>query len=208
MDNRILVKLRCEKAFLILRTVSGQDEGRRRDLYLPRRALCQLEQEDKVTVNDGADFVVFLRYKSSDTVMLTVYRLRENFDDTVSGYKQQFMLRYSQLRDYLTACPETGEAGEWQTLSLQESAWLPKLVFSGSRNLHQVVNHRLYRKKLSHYLKRGFHWPGATEIRLYDDFVPYSFLFKELRGDDCGITGGLILHGQDDPETAYYSIHT
>ena len=206
MDNRILVKLRCEKGFLVLRTVSGQDEGQRRDLYLPRRALCQLEQEDKVTVNDGTDFVVSLRYKSSDTVTLTVYRLRENYDDTVDGYKQQFTLRYSQIRDHLAA--STGESGEWQALSLQESGRLPRLVFTGSRNLRQVVNNRIYRKKLSHYLKRGFRWPGATEIRFYDDFVPHSFLFKELRGDGCGITGGLILHGQDDPATAYYSVHT
>lgn len=50
-----------------------------------------------------------------------------------------------------------------------------------------------------------FHW---DEIRFYNDFVPYSFFFREFRGGQPGICGGLILHGQENMAKAQYSIHT
>ena len=36
----------------------------------------------------------------------------------------------------------------------------------------------------------------------------YSFFFREYRGGQALMCGGLILHGQDDMGKAYYGIHT
>ena len=41
-----------------------------------------------------------------------------------------------------------------------------------------------------------------------NDFVPYSFFFREYQGGRVCLCGGLILHGQDDMSKAYYGIHT
>ena len=48
----------------------------------------------------------------------------------------------------------------------------------------------------------------ADEIHLFNDFVPYSFFFREYRNGQPVVCGGLILHGQEDMSKAYYGIHT
>lgn len=53
-----------------------------------------------------------------------------------------------------------------------------------------------------------FDWPDSNEIYLYNDFVPYSFFFREFRNDRAVMCGGLILHGQEDMSRAYYGLHT
>ena len=73
-------------------------------------------------------------------------------------------------------------------------------------------NGRVYRK-LMKFLRTRFQWPDTDEIVLYGDFEPYSFLFREYRrgkgGDlEAAMCGGVILHGQEDMKTAYYSTHT
>ena len=57
-------------------------------------------------------------------------------------------------------------------------------------------------------LMANFNWPDADEIHLTNDFMPYSFFFREYRNGQAGMCGGLILHGQEDMDKAYYGIHT
>lgn len=89
-----------------------------------------------------------------------------------------------------------------------ESRAAPKFVFCGEENLHAVLENRPVRRKLVKFLRNNFHWQGADEIRFYNDFVPYSFFFREFRGGRPGMCGGLILHGQENMAKAQYSIHT
>ncbi|MCH5174248.1 MAG: hypothetical protein J1D85_08610, partial [Bacteroidales bacterium] len=65
------------------------------------------------------------------------------------------------------------------------------------------------RHKLGKALATNFNWPGADEVRLANDFVPYSFFFQEFRNGRPCLCGGLILHSQEeDMGKAYYGIHT
>ena len=66
----------------------------------------------------------------------------------------------------------------------------------------------LVRKKLARFLRDHFQWTDADEIGFYRDFVPYSFLFREVCRGKPGIVGGVILHMQDDMKKAYYGLHT
>ena len=80
----------------------------------------------------------------------------------------------------------------------------PRLVFAGNRaNLKAAIGDPRIRHKLSKALMASFNWPGADEIHLTNDFVPYSFFFREYRDGRTGLCGGLILHGQDDMDKAY-----
>ena len=63
-------------------------------------------------------------------------------------------------------------------------------------------------EKLVHFLRDEFRWSRSDRIEFYDDFVPHSFVFKEFRDGQPTMTGGLILHNQDDMQKASYSIHT
>lgn len=75
-------------------------------------------------------------------------------------------------------------------------------------DLHAVLENALVRRKLVRFLRDQFRWPYSERVEFYDDFMPYSFIFKEIRGGEPVMTGGLILHGQEDLEHAYYSMHT
>ena len=95
------------------------------------------------------------------------------------------------------------------SLSLDTRGDRPQLVFAGSRaNLRAAIGDRRIRHKLGKALMDNFNWPGADEVRLASDFVPYSFFFQEIRDGRPVMCGGLILHGQDDMAKAYYGIHT
>lgn len=56
----------------------------------------------------------------------------------------------------------------------------------------------------------------TSEIELYRDFAPYSFLFKQRYADgSLGVVGGLVYHGSPDCSCCYtlekingWSIHT
>ena len=70
------------------------------------------------------------------------------------------------------------------------------------------MSHKAVRRKLIRFLRDNFQWGWSDEVRFYNDFLPYSFFFTEIRGGQQGICGGLILHGREDLNRAYYSIHT
>jgi hypothetical protein len=82
-------------------------------------------------------------------------------------------------------------------------------VFDGNQaNLRAAIGNAQVRHKLGKALMTNFDWPDADEIHLYNDFTPYSFFFREFRGEKSCLCGGLILHGQEDMSKAYYGIHT
>ena len=84
----------------------------------------------------------------------------------------------------------------------------PKLEFCGKENLHAALENKTVRRKLVKFLRDNFWWKSASKICFYDDFLSYSFTFREFRNGKPGMCGGLILHGQENLDRAYYSIHT
>ena len=66
----------------------------------------------------------------------------------------------------------------------------------------------MLRKKLGKFLANYLAWKESVRIMVYDDFVPYSFFFREERANGGGMCGGIILHRQEDLKKAYYGIHT
>ena len=100
-----------------------------------------------------------------------------------------------------------GELKQWKALSLAERR-TPKLVFCSKENLHAAVSNKIVRSKLVRCLRDHFDWLSTDEIRIFNDFLPYSFFFQAYRAGCPGICGGLILHDHQDLGRAYYSMHT
>jgi hypothetical protein len=126
----------------------------------------------------------------------------------VSGYQETVILPYGQLAAYLDKSTSEDSPVVWKTLSIDNSHKQPQLVFKSSKNLHAALADNIVRHKLVRFLRDKFCWPQSERIEFYDDFLPYSFTFKEYRGGKSVMTGGLILHNQDDRKKARYSIHT
>ena len=102
---------------------------------------------------------------------------------------------------------QQGEPVVWKTFSMVLRRQ-PQIVFKSRRNLHAVLENAAIRRKLIRFLRDQFRWPYSEQIEFYDDFMPYNFIFKEIQAGEPVMTGGLILHGQEDLKKAYYSIHT
>ena len=81
-------------------------------------------------------------------------------------------------------------------------------MFSAGKNIRAAAGDKQVRRKLAKCLRDSFRWQESESVRFYDDFLPYSFFFREIRNVQPGICGGLILHGQEDMSTAHYSVHT
>ena len=125
------------------------------------------------------------------------------------GRLRAVRLRWSKFREFLDACREPDSPKEFKAVSLDPRRDRPRLAFVGSRrNLKAAIADRRIRHKLGKTLMEHFNYPDADEIRIADDFVPYSFFFREFRDDKPVMCGGLILHGQEDMAKAYYGQHT
>ena len=207
MNDSILVKLRGDSEYITFRTVTHADGGRRSTFYVARSKLLRLEWDSEVILRDGSDFAVLRHDANSSEVLVSLYWLNEQSNQVLIGRKQQLKLPYIDLLDYLKGCTDNNVTREARML-FTPKPHRPRLVFENMGNLHNAVSNKRIRKKLSKFLRGEFNWPGATEVHLYDDFVPYSFYFRELRGNAIGIEGGVIYHYNGDPRKAYYSIHT
>lgn len=204
MENRTLVKIIAEKHGLTFRTISRTRKSPQ-TFYILRDAFEELENllNPAVTVNDIRSYAELRRSVPRKTVQVRFCWLSGN-EEQLSGWAETVILPYDDLIRFA----RKGAEGEiWSVLSLEDGN-LPRLIFGAGRNLHAVVRNKLARRKLSKCLRSSFHWPQAESIHFYDDSVPYSFFFREIREGQPGICGGLILHGQEDMSKACYSIHT
>lgn len=206
MNNSTLVKLRVDAEYCSFRTVSRDDQGKRQVFYGLRDQFLALEQKSEVVMKDGCNFAVFRADRNRNTLTIRFYWLSTNIEGVVTGKTQQVILPYDRTLNAVKDCAES-KSGESRLLSLP-NVKPPRIIFDSKEKLKKVVNDRILRRKLSKFLRNAFQWNSATEIRLYDDFVPYSFFFQEMCGDTVGLEGGVILHGVDEPKTAYYAIHT
>lgn len=79
---------------------------------------------------------------------------------------------------------------------------------SQPENHKAVVENPILRHKLGKFLDQHFHWYNYERIVLTDDYLPYSFFFEGYMVQGTKTCGGVILHGEENIQTAKYGIHT
>lgn len=207
MGERTLVRAVIREKYVGLRTVSRSRRSPHR-FYIPKHSLEELGYtSDNIIVHDIRSFAV-LRRTVPGNVEIEFTWLRDVEGNNVSGYQEIVTLPYDGLMEGLRESVRQGGPISWRALSLDDSAKRPRLVFNSRKNLKDALENSIVRRKLVRTLRDRFQWPYAECVEFYDDFVPYSFGFREIMDGEPGIVGGLILHGQEDMRNAYYSIHT
>lgn len=206
MDQRTLVKLTASEYSIGFRTVSFKRKSPRQFL-MTRDELKKLDNEGHVITQDINCFAVFRRNTRAGTVSIEFAWLCSEMFEQLTGYLETVTLPYDALMNFVRTSKHEGGPSHWMALSVIETR-RPRLVFYDTEGLHKCIENRQVRKKLVRFLRDNFKWPNTEEIGFYRDFVPYSFLFREKCNGKPGITGGVILHMQEDMRKAYYAMHT
>ncbi|WWR21228.1 hypothetical protein V1226_07515 [Lachnospiraceae bacterium JLR.KK009] len=202
MKDKTLVYMTFRDGTVSLRTVSRSRKSPHR-FYIPCQELEGLETGSTILVQDIYSFAKLRRDAYAGTVEAAFTWLEGN-GNGVSGYQETITLPYGRMME----CLHESKPFVWKTLSIDNSAKQAQIVFKSRKNLHAALANGVIRRKLIRFLRDQFSLAYAEKIEIYDDFVPYRFFFRETRGGEIGISGGIILHGQEDMKTAYYSMHT
>lgn len=206
MNDRTLVYMIFRADCICLRTVSRSKKSPHH-FYILRSKLEELEHTSGIIVHDIESFAVLRRDTYAGTIEIELTWLSGD-GTTVSGYKETIILPYEQMRAFLNKSVYEDRPIVWKTLSIDSSRKRPQIIFKSRENLHAALADNMVRRKLVRSLRDDFRWPRSERIEFFDDFVPYSFVFKETMNGKSAMTGGLILHNQDDMQKAHYSIHT
>lgn len=206
MKSRALVKASATKYGIDFRVINPS-EKHHRNFSILREDFETLEARGTAAAYDGGSFALMRRILSEGMVSIRFVWLSSYDDGRVTGWEETVKLPFESLRCFVRDSAGENGPSKWSALSVESRA-APKFVFCGEENLHAVLENRPVRRKLVKFLRNNFRWQGADEIRFYNDFVPYSFSFREFRGGRPGMCGGLILHGQENMAKAQYSIHT
>ena len=208
MTDRILLHAHADENTVQFRTVGARVKSPRR-FFVTYGELDRLKREGSIISNDIHSFVQARLDERRDLAVFDFTWLAGRCFDRVEGFEQTVRLRWSKFQSFLEECRQPDGPRDFKALSLDVSKDRPRLVFDGNRaNLKAAVGDRTIRRKLGKALMANFNWPDADEIHLTNDFVPYSFFFREFRGGRAIMCGGLILHDQEDLAKAYYGIHT
>ena len=210
MEQRTMVKLSASEDCVFLWTVSRGFRSPHR-FGISVRELQALEMERHMIVSDIHSFAELRlgrSVKEGNGDMLTVdfTWLSDSGFRRVAGREETIHLPYRQFQEKLEESRKLGGTGVGM-LSVNEKG-TPRIEFQSRKNLREVAERKVLRKKLGRFLNNHFSWKGSRRIVVYDDFVPYSFFFREIRYGAPGIAGGLILHNRSNMEKAYYATHT
>ena len=203
MDERILVKLSATETCIDIRTISRERKSPH-SFTVARSDFIALERDGHMIARDMHSFAEFDRNEIRGAVTICITWLNNDGDQYV-GWKQIVSVPYDTLMDFAL------NGKSWQrtrkVLSLEPKN-SPRFVFECPEQLRTCVENKIIRRKLVRFLRDHFKWWGADKICFYSDFVAYSFIFQEFRGEALGITGGLLYHSGEDLSEGYYSIHT
>lgn len=207
MDNRILIKVSVLEHSITIKTIS-RGLKKSHNFYILKERILELADCKWVVVSDRGSFAeLSLETVAEGLILLqiTFSWLSVDCSGGISGRKEDIKVPFDRF--YRSALsPYENVVTEWKMLSLTDKT-MPQIEFESRHALHNVVQSPLLRKKLGKFLATHFQWPRSQRIVLYDD--GYSdFYFQEYRGGKLGICGGVILHGTENPRTAYYGIHT
>ena len=205
-DRNTLVKAYAEEYGIDIRTVSRSRKSPHR-FYILRDALADLEHKKRIIVRDIRLFAVLFLNSYDSTLEIEFNWLNGN-GYNLMGWEETVTLPYEEFAAFVHNSTVESGPKEWKTLSIDNSVRQPKLIFNSLENLHKALQNGTVRHKLVRFLRDGFQWPDAERIELFDDFLPYSFTFREIKNGKETLFGGLILHNQDDIGKAYYGIHT
>lgn len=206
MKDRTLVYMIFRTDCIGIRTVSRSRKSPHR-FCIPRSGLEKLEHTFRFIAHDINSFAVLHRDVGAGTVEIEITWLSGD-SHALSGYQETIILPYDQIVAYLYKSIFEESPVVWKTLSIDNSHRQPQLIFNSRKNLRAVLADNKIRHKLVRSLRDEFHWPQSERIEFYDDFLPYSFVFKEYKSEKAVMTGGLILHNQEDISKSHYSIHT
>ena len=208
MTNRIMLRVHADENTVQFHTVSVRMKSPQR-FFITYSELERLRQDGSIITSDIHSFAQLRLDERRDRLTIEFTWLTGRSFDRVEGTEQTVRLRWSEFRAFLEDCRDPDGPKDFKALSLDVSKARPRLMFDGNRaNLRAAIGNPLVRRKLGKALVANFNWPDAEEIHLTNDFVPYSFFFREFRGGQAQMCGGLILHGQEDMSKAYYGLHT
>lgn len=208
MTNRILLYAHADENTIQFRTVSVRMKSPQR-FYITYGELDRLQRDGHIITNYIHSFVRLWLDERRDRITFDFTWLSGRSFDRVEGFEQTVRIRWSAFRAFLENCRQPDGPRDFKAISLDVSKHRPHLVFEGNKaNLKAAIGNPQVRHKLGKALMTNFQWPDADEVRLYNDFSRYSFFFREFRGGQACMCGGLILHGQEDMARAYYGIHT
>ena len=208
MTNRIMLRARANENTVSIQTVSARMKSPQY-FYICYDEFDRLQRDGRLITSDIHSFAVIRLDEKHDRVEFNFTWLTGHSFGRVEGVEQTVNLRWSKFQAFLQECRQPDGPTTFKAISLDTLRGRPRLVFDGNRdNLRAAIGDRHIRHKLGKALMANFNWPDADEIHLYNDFVPYSFFFREIRNGQALMCGGLILHNQEDMDKAYYGIHT
>ena len=210
MGQRTMVKLSASEDCVFLWTVSRGFRSPHR-FSISARELQILEAKRHTIVSDIHSFAELrlgrsAKEQNADVLTVDFTWLSDSGGRRVVGREETLHLPYRQFQEKLEESRKLGGTGVGM-LSVDEKR-TPRIEFQSRKNLREVAERKVQRKKLGKFLNNHFSWKGSRRIVVYDDFVPYSFFFREERLNGNGICGGIILHGQEDFKKACYGMHT
>ncbi len=177
--------------------------------YITYDELDRLQCCGRIIVSDIHSFAKIRLDERHDRVTFDFTWLIGHVHDRVEGAEQSVHLHWSRFQAFIQDCRLPDGPKEFRAVSLDAHKGRPKLVFDGNRdNLKAAISDQRVRHKLGKALMANFNWSDSEEVHIYNDFVPYSFFWREFRNGRPCLCGGLILHGQEDMSKAYYGIHT
>lgn len=208
MTNKIMLRAHAGENTVQFRTVSARMKSPQR-FYITYGELDRLQRDGHIITNDIHSFARLWLDERRDRITFDFTWLTGRSFDRVDGFEQTVRIHWSKFQAFLEECHDPDGPKDFRAISLELSKRRPRLVFDGNRaNLRAAIGNPLVRRKLGKALMVNFCWPDADEVHLTNDFTPYSFFFREFRGGQARLCGGLILHGQEDMSKAYYGIHT
>ena len=206
LKERTLVYMVFRDDYVGLRTISRTQKSPHR-FYISRHKLEELEHKSEIVAYDIHSFAILRRNAYAGTLEIAFTWLGGD-KNSLSGYQDTIILPYDEMAEHLRESVSERKPIVWKALSVDDSVGQARIVFKSRKNLHAALGNGVIRRKLIRFLRDQFRWGNSEEIEIYDDFVPYSFFFREIKDGKAGISGGLILHGQEDMKKAYYSMHT
>lgn len=208
MNQRTMVKVSAEENTFSIRTFSRKGRSPQRFVFL-QKELDMLEEKGYVLTSDIHSFArmeLYTTASGAQAVQIIFTWLQDAGGGSISGREETVRLPLEKWKECLEASRNQG--GAYQSLLSIEEKHKPQIIFHSRKNLKEVAQRKVLRKKLGRFLDRSFNWHGTKQICITDDFYPYSFFFTEDKGNGKGICGGIILHGQENLPKAYYGIHT
>ena len=208
--KRTMLKLTASEDSISLRTVSRGFRSPHRFVVLETE-LQELEVKRHIISSDIRSFAEMHLVKAGmegkgDMLVIRFAWLNDSAEGKLSGTEETLQFQWEVFREKITESRSL-EGAAVGLLSMK-SQGNPAIEFHSGRNLKAVAGKRILRKKLGKFLSCHFAWKGSRKITVTDDFVPYSFFFREERSNGAGICGGIILHNQENLKKARYEIHT